>query len=75
MLRYTEGGSLKLRDGSELTEEQTKTLFQKGQMESATVFVHSFGLGLPVLLLGILVIIVREIVASRRYRMPDEAYE
>ncbi len=30
---------------------------------------------ITVLVIGMIVIVVREIVASRRYRLPDEAYE
>lgn len=75
VLRYTKGGSLKFQKGSGLTQEQTKTLFQRGQMEPASGFAHAVGFGLPVLLFGILVVIVRELIVSRRYCMPDEAYE
>ena len=75
VLRYTNGGNIYLRRGSELTEKQTETLFQRGQMESASGFAQALSLGFPVLLLGIFVILVREIIAGRRYRLPDEAYE
>ena len=75
VLRFTDGGSLHFQRGSKLTAEQTAALFRRGQMQSAAGFVQAFGLGLPVLLLGILVIIIREIFAVRRYQMPEEAYE
>ena len=32
-------------------------------------------IGIAVLVIGIIVTIVREVLAARRYRMPDEAYE
>ena len=32
-------------------------------------------IGAGVLILGIVITIIREVLASRRYRMPDEAYE
>ena len=75
VLRYTNGGSLFLRRGSGLTDEQTAALFQRGQMQPAAGLAQAFVLGLPVLLLGILVIIIREIIMVRRYQMPEEAYE
>ena len=46
----------------------------------ACVAAYSYGLvpiriGIAVLVIGIIVTIVREVLAARRYRMPDEAYE
>ncbi len=46
----------------------------------ACVAAYYYGLvpiriGIAVLVIGIIVTIVREVLAARRYRMPDEAYE